>query len=348
MDNFNAPSGLQVFDAFPKVEKSFRAERTTRGAIFSIFLTLSLIYLFISEFTFYLGGYETHHFEVERQIKGHMNINVDMTISMPCDDIAINVQDVTGDRILAGNALKKQRVDWNEDGSHHLDAAHQQADAYDLQRVIKSARKKNFKKGKERKNGKACRVYGTLEVHHAQGDFHITAEGVGYMSTRRTFLEDMNFTHRIDELSFGTYYPKLINPLDGTHADSLSHFHRFQYFLNIVPTTYTSGSRHIKTNQYAVTESSRHAEGSMGEFFPGIFFKYDIEPVSLVITDTRMPFLQFLVRLLGVLGGIVASTDLTYKAVSGMYTKMRNPMKHRGTSILDRRRDSLDEKNRLL
>lgn len=25
----------------------------------------------------------------------------------------------------------------------------------------------------------------------------------------------MNFTHIIDEFSFGEYYPKLINPLDG-------------------------------------------------------------------------------------------------------------------------------------
>lgn len=344
MENFDPPSGLKVFDAFPKVEKSFRAERTTRGAVFSVILTLSLVYLFITEFTWYLGGYESHHFEVAKEIHDHLAINVDITIAMPCEDVAVNVQDVTGDRILAGDALKKQKVHWDESGSHHLDAAHQQADAYNLQKVIKSARKKSFKKGKERKNGRACRVYGTLEVHHVQGDFHITAEGVGYLSTRQTFLEDMNFTHRIDELSFGTYYPNLVNPLDGTHADSLAHFHRFQYFLNVVPTTYNSGSRHIKTNQYAVTEQSRHTDNHIGEFFPGIYFKYDIEPVSLVIEDTRMPFMQFLIRLLGVLGGIVASTDLTYKAVSGIYVKMKNPARLRGQSLLDRRRDSLDEK----
>lgn len=344
MEHFDPPKGLKVFDAFPKIEKSFRAERTTRGAVFSVILTLSLIYLFISEFTFYFGGYESHHFEVEKEIKDHLNINVDITVAMPCDSVAVNVQDVTGDRILAGNALMKQKVHWDEGGSHHLDAAHQQADAYDLQRVLKSARKKTFKKGKERRNGKACRIYGTLEVHHTQGDFHITAEGVGYMSARQTFLEDMNFTHRIDELSFGNFYPSLVNPLDGTHADSLSHFHRFQYFLNLVPTTYKSGGKLIKTNQYAVTEQSRHTDNSMAEFFPGIFFKYDIEPVSLIITDTRMPFLQFLIRLLGVLGGIVASTDLTYKAVSGIYMKMRNPIKQKTYSLLDRRRHSLDEK----
>lgn len=348
MDNFEPASGLKAFDAFPKVEKSFRAERTTRGAILSIFLTLSLVYLFISEFSWYFGGTEFHHFVVEKEIKEHMNINVDITIAMQCKDVAINVQDVTGDRIMAGDALKKTNVDWDEGSSHHLDAAHQEADAYDLQQVIKSARKRGFKKSKERKNGKACRVYGTLEVHHVAGDFHITAEGVGYQSYRQTFLEDMNFTHRIDELSFGTYYPKLVNPLDGTHADSQDHFHRFQYFVNVVPTTYKSGNTIIKTNQYAVTEQSRHTKDNAAEFFPGIFFKYDIEPVSLEISDGRMPFLQFLVRLLGVLGGLVVSTDLLHKALSAIYQQIRNPARVKGLSLLDHRREDMYEKSGLL
>lgn len=348
MESFEPASGLKAFDAFPKVEKSYRAERTTRGAVLSIFLALSVFYLFISEFTWYLGGFESHHFVVEKEIKDHMNINVDITVAMACKDLAINVQDITGDRVLAGNSLRKVAVDWDEGKSHHLDKAHQDADAYDLQKVLKSARKRKFSKSKEKKDGKACRVYGIMEVHHVAGDFHFTAEGVGYMSTRSVFLEDMNFTHRIDELSFGNFYSKLVNPLDGTHADSASHFHRFQYFLNVVPTTYTSGGTVIKTNQYAVTEQSRHTDDSQAEFFPGIFFKYDIEPVSLIVNDTRMPFMQFLIRLLGVLGGLVVSTDLVHKTMNSVYDRIRNPARARGYSLLDRRReDVFPEKNYL-
>lgn len=339
MDSFDPPTGLKVFDAFPKVEKSFRAERTTRGAILSIFLFLSVSYLLISEFTWYFGGTESHQFQVEKEIKDHMNINVDMTVAMPCKEIAVNVQDVTGDRIMAGQTLRKVSVDWNEGSSHHLDTAHQEADAYDLQTVLRSAGKRKFAYSREKKNGKACRVFGTFEVHHVQGDFHITAEGVGYMSNRQTYLEDMNFTHRIDELSFGDFHPKLVNPLDGTHADSTAHFHRFQYFMNVVPTTYTSGSKVIKTNQYAVTEQSRSTKDNAADFFPGIFFKYDIEPVSLIISDHRMPFMPFVIRLLGVLGGIVVSTDLIHKAISGIYGQMKNPARTRGYSLLDRRHD---------
>lgn len=339
MDPFQPPSGLKVFDAFPKVEKSFRAERTTRGAVLSIVLFLSVTYLLISEFTWYLGGAESHEFQVEKEIKDHLGINVDMTIAMPCRDVAINVQDVTGDRIMAGRSLQKRSVDWDEGSSHHLDSAHQEADAYDLQTVLRSAGNRKFAYSREKRNGKACRIYGTFDVHHVQGDFHITAEGVGYMSNRQTFLEDMNFTHRIDELSFGDFHPRLVNPLDGTHADSKAHFHRFQYFMNIVPTTYASGRKVVRTNQYAVTEQSRSTQDNAADFFPGIFFKYDIEPVSLLIIDRRMPFLAFAIRLLGVLGGIVVSTNLVHKAVSGIYGQMRNPVRARGQSLLDRRHD---------
>lgn len=340
MESFEPASGLKIFDAFPKVEKSFRAERTTRGAILSIVLALGLFYLFITEFTWYFGGIETHQFVVDKTIKEHLNINVDMTIAMPCQEIAIHVQDVTGDVILAGDTLKRQSVNWDEQGSHHLDAAHQAKDAYDLQKVMKTAGgRRKFMRGKERRGGKACRVYGTLEVHHAAGDFHITAVGIGYAAHRQTFLEDMNFTHRIDELSFGDFYPKLVNPLDGTHADSLAHFHRFQYFLNLVPTKYESGTKTIRTNQYAVTEQSRHTENNAAEFFPGIFFKYEIEPVTLIIQDARLPFVKFIVKLLGIIAGIVTSTSIAHKLINSIYNLMRNTPKMRGQSLLDKRRE---------
>lgn len=87
----------------------------------------------------------------------------------------------------------------------------------------------------------------------------------------------------------------------------------FQYFLSVVPTTYKSSTtgRTIVTNQYAVTEFFQ----DMTERFnpPGLFFKYDIEPVALTITDTRLPFSQFLVRLVNIIGGVVVCTSAFYR-----------------------------------
>jgi hypothetical protein len=48
---------------------------------------------------------------------------------------------------------------------------------------------------------------------------------------------------------------------------------------------------------------------------PGLFFRYDFEPIAVTISDTRMPFRQFLVRLINIIGGLVICTAWVYKIV---------------------------------
>ena len=45
---------------------------------------------------------------------------------------------------------------------------------------------------------------------------------------------------------------------------------------------------------------------------PGIFFKFDIEPVSLAITESRTPLLRFLVQLVNIIGGVLVSGNWLY------------------------------------
>lgn len=75
----------------------------------------------------------------------------------------------------------------------------------------------------------------------------------------------------------------------------------FQYFLRVVPTTYIDASRRkLITSQYAVTDYSRSFEHGKG--VPGLFFKYDLEPMSVVIRERTTSLYQFLIRLAGVVG----------------------------------------------
>jgi hypothetical protein len=119
-----------------------------------------------------------------------------------------------------------------------------------------------------------------------------------------------NFSHIISELSFGAFYPSLLNPLDRTVEETPNHFHKFQYFLSIVPTVYTVSSsnayqsRTIFTNQYAVTEQS-HMVGE--RTVPGIFFKYDIEPILLSVEESRDGFLRFVVKVVNVVSGVLVA-----------------------------------------
>lgn len=75
----------------------------------------------------------------------------------------------------------------------------------------------------------------------------------------------------------------------------------FQYFLRVVPTTYIDASRRkLITSQYAVTDYSRSFEHGKG--VPGLFFKYDLEPMSVIIRERTTSLYQFLIRLAGVVG----------------------------------------------
>ena len=128
---------------------------------------------------------------------------------------------------------------------------------------------------------------------------------------RADMIVAFNFSHIINELSFGEYYPSLVNPLDGTVEGTPHHFHKFQYFLSVVPTIYavSSGTPYnyralISTNQYAVTEQSHMIDERS---VPGIFFKYDIEPVLLSIEESRDSFLRFMVKIINVVSGVLVA-----------------------------------------
>lgn len=80
------------------------------------------------------------------------------------------------------------------------------------------------------------------------------------------------------------------------------------------------------TNQYGVTDS--HKMFKEGQTVPGIFFKYDIEPISLQIAETRQQsFLHFLVRLCGILGGSAVTVGTLYRLFNFILTGGREDPK---------------------
>ena len=90
----------------------------------------------------------------------------------------------------------------------------------------------------------------------------------------------LNFSHRIDHLSFGLPTPGLIQPLNGdlkianTSRTLFSmiidfciiHFQGsqiFQYFLEVVPTVVQTSYANVETYQYAVTEKVGSSNSSI-------------------------------------------------------------------------------------
>lgn len=72
----------------------------------------------------------------------------------------------------------------------------------------------------------------------------------------------------------------------------------------MVPTVYSVGSSAILTNQYAVTEQSKEVSDRS---IPGVFVKYDIEPILLSVQESRDSMLAFLVKVINVLSGVLVA-----------------------------------------
>ena len=362
-------------DLRPAKTKARYTSTTTRGGQWTITVVVLCLCLTFSELATWYAGSETHHFSVERGVGHELQLNLDIVIAMPCKDLHVNVQDAAMDRIMAGDLLTKEETNfelWLDprkifrlrkmqsgmySGLHEGNKKRQRAEEEDshVGHVLGHMREggKKFQKAPKLPKSteiNSCRIYGSLEGNKVQGDFHITARGHGYMEfgmPQHLDHQTFNFSHHINELSFGPHYPSLLNPLDKTSDTTSVHFMRYQYYLSIVPTIFTkrrvstkSGSldpaalpqpptldlsphtirdkdgiihhvphpdsgrdsKSIFTNQYAAQSQSREVPTST---VPGIFFKYDIEPILLIVSESRTGFLGLVVRLVNVISGVI-------------------------------------------
>lgn len=355
------PGLLKTFDAFPKTKPSYTAP-SRRGGQWTIIVLAICTLLSLSELRTWFHGTEKHHFSVEKGVSHELQLNLDIVVKMPCDDVRVNIQDAAGDRILAGESLSREPTSWkvwtekrnyqhsrsgareyqtlNQEDNARLAAQEEDVHAHHVMGEVRRNPRRKFPKSPRLGRGSvidSCRIYGSLEGNKVHGDFQITARGHGYLETGAHLDHNaFNFTHMITELSFGPHYPSLLNPLDKTIAVAESHYYKYQYFLSIVPTIYSRDSRTLDkytaspslaqrnknknmvfTNQYAATSQS----GSIPEhpmYVPGIFFRYEIEPILLLVSEERSSFLGLLVRLINTISGVLVTGGWLYQ-MSGWF-----------------------------
>ncbi|BGP26716.1 hypothetical protein JCM10295v2_005673 [Rhodotorula toruloides] len=326
------PPPLNAFDAFKKTNPTYR-EKTTRGGVFTVLVGLVVAVLVWHETREFLWGEAGYEFSVDRGIAHELQLNFDATVATPCHYLTVDVRDAVGDRLHVSDEFKKDGTTFDVGQAQHLESQRASKEA-SASKMVRDARgRRVFRRTRNLvENGPACRIYGSMEVKKVTGNLHITTLGHGYLSWEHTDHALMNLSHVIHEFSFGPYFPRIVQPLDnsvyvqafcggprrtltiGPPCPQRDHlpFHIFQYFLSVVSTTYVDASRRrLHTHQYSVTEMGRETQHGRG--VPGIFFKYDIEPMSLTVRERTTTFLQFLIRLAGIVGGILVCSDFGFR-----------------------------------
>lgn len=262
----------------------------------------------------FFGGVVDHQFRVDNTLNKDLRINMDIVVGMPCNFIHTNVKDMTEDRFLAAELLHYEGFTfWIPPGYRQWEDGYDSAER-DLDEVMAEGIVAEFRdRGDAKDSGApACHIYGSIPVNKVSGDFHITAKGYGYRDRSHVALESLNFSHVIHEFSFGEFYPYIHNPLDTTAKVTEENLQSYQYNLNVVPTIYKKLGVEIDTNQYS-TSLQKRVYSFENRGVPGIFFKYDFEPVSLIVEDKRIPFITFLVRLATIYGGIIVLAKYLFK-----------------------------------
>lgn len=149
-------------------------------------------------------GTESQHFSVEKGISHELQLNLDMVVNMPCSEINVNIQDASGDRILAGDLLTREETSWmlwmqqrnyeihtgvteyqhlSSEDEERLSAQEEDVHVHHVLGEVRRNPWRKFPRGPRLRRSDvkdSCRVFGSLEGNKVQGDFHITARGHGY------------------------------------------------------------------------------------------------------------------------------------------------------------------------
>jgi hypothetical protein len=81
---------------------------------------------------------------------------------------------------------------------------------------------------------------------------------------------NLNLTHQIDKLTFGSDFPGSFETLNGKYRAATGGNTQFQYFLKVIPTSYVDlKGRPTDTNQYSVTEHDTNLGLKADQGMPG-------------------------------------------------------------------------------
>ncbi|KAG8213457.1 endoplasmic reticulum vesicle transporter-domain-containing protein [Butyriboletus roseoflavus] len=285
----------------------------------TLFVILLAFVLVLNDLAEYIWGWPDYEFSVNAESKSFMNVNVDMVVNTPCAYLSVDLRDVVGDRLLLSKGFHRDGTVFDIGQATTLKEHAMELSA--RQAVSQSRKSRGFFSFLQRAepdyrptynhkaDGDACRIYGTLAVKKVTANLHVTALGYGYSSDVHVPHDKMNLSHVITEFSFGPYFPDITQPLDYSFELAKERFVAYQYYLHVVPTTYVAPrSPPLHTNQYSVTHYVRnidiHHKGT-----PGIFFKFELDPMVITIHQRTTSFVQLLIRCVGVIGGVFTCTS---------------------------------------
>ncbi|CAM6001566.1 unnamed protein product [Sphagnum balticum] len=320
---------LKAFDLYRDVPRDL-TEQTLTGAVISTLALLFIAYLFFSELVNFLTPKIEHTMSVESPMivaasadfndhYDRMTIHMDISVyRLPCAVISVDAQDIMGSHVMdVGGELHKTRLD--AAGNIRYDGSGTPMNEFSGQHT--------------EQRGEGCRVNGTMIVKKVPGNFHISAHAHADLIGHHFPDGQLNVSHFVHSLWFGndvqlqTVENAVVNPLSGLARIDAQNIgidgggsytlqtvggagigvHRsytpksYEYYLKIVPSTYTTLSGDI----YEAYQYVAHSNSVEGRYrISAVYFRYDIEAITVQFTAVRRSLAHFLVQICAIIGGV--------------------------------------------
>lgn len=263
---------VRRLDIYRKVPKDL-TQPTVGGAVISICCVVFMTVLFVSELIDFITPEIINELFVDQASSGMDKIDVRLNVSLPlldCKYAGLDIQD--------------------DSGRHEVGA---------LANMVKAPIETNDFKGKH----SGCRLEVSFQINKVPGNFHLSTHSAAQQPST------IDMAHEIHEISFGDDVHSLnlhgsFDPLAGTKKLEDSALQSHEYHLRIVPSIYEelNGSV-LRPYQYSYAYKKYISIGFTGHVIPAIWFKYDINPISVKYKERRKPFYEFLCMTCAIVGG---------------------------------------------
>jgi hypothetical protein len=150
-----------------------------------------------------------------------------------------------------------------------------------------------------------CLFEARFHINKVPGNFHVSTHSVDVQP------DSYDFSHEVHEISFGSKIKKIsqkgigsFNALSERQRLDSSGLESHEYVMKIVPTTYEDlGGTKLIAYQYTYAYRSYISFGHGGRVVPALWFRYDLNPITVKYHETRPPLYHFLTTVCAIVGG---------------------------------------------
>ncbi|AMD22078.1 HGL262Wp [Eremothecium sinecaudum] len=317
---------LKVFDAFPKTDPH-HVKRSSKGGVMSMLVYAVLLFIAWVEFGSYFGGYIDEQYIVDKTLRTTAQININMFVKTPCKYLHVTVVDVANDIHVVAETLNLQPIPFYIPYGTRIKNFND-VTTPDLDGILAEAVPAEFRKGVDNTwadglQFDGCQIYGSIPVNKVKGELRITPKesvfrGIGARK------DEINFTHVINEFSFGDFYPYIENSLDGVGRIAQNGLTSYFYFASVVPTLYRKMGAEVDTNQYSVSETDKSVTEKQSHIL-GIYIRYNFEALTILVKDQRIGFWQFVIRLISILSFVVYMATYAFRFIDWLLVLALGP-----------------------